>query len=173
MKSIEIPFQQWLHVVRATYHYTNQQEYLKDGFAHMIGVTFSYAVECRYEFMPFVKKFLCSDTFKYFGQTPTMYSHSPYHVLAGFDGEMMAEGKRCTHLDEEQVELREVAYWLGYFLMEWHLCENVSGEYLAEKYDINWLIEQYMSGRFAECSIKKAIHATKAKFDFSVLSEEE
>ena len=69
----------------------------------------------------------------------------------------------------EQSEYMEVAYWLGYFLMEWSLTEEISGEELVQKYDIAWLLEQYEKGDFRKYSIHKAIQATRAKFDFKVL----
>lgn len=170
MKSIEVPFQQWIHIVRSTYDYTGKElEYQIDGLAHIIGNTFEYAVECRYEFIPFVKQFISSDVFRYFGRNFSIYSQSPYHILAGFDSEMMGQGIRPAHLEEEQIEYRELAYWMGYFLTEWSLTEGVSGKELAERYDIAWLIQQYEDGEFRNYSIHKAIQATRAKFDFRVL----
>ena len=170
MKSIEVPFQQWIHIVRSQYDYAGKdQEYQNDGLSHIIGITFQYAVECRYDFIPFVKQFISSDVFRYFGQMFSMYGHSPYHILASFDSEMMAQKIRPVHLEEEQSQYMEVAYWLGYFLMEWSLTEGISGEELAQKYDIAWLMEQYEQGTFRNYSIHKAIQATRAKFDFKVL----
>ena len=59
MKSIEIPFQQWIHVVQPTYDYSGKdKEYLCDTVAHLIGKIFMYAVECRYDFVPFVEGFI-------------------------------------------------------------------------------------------------------------------
>ena len=170
MKSIEVPFQQWIHIVRSQYDYGGKNlEYQNDGLSHIIGITFQYAVECRYDFVPFVKQFISSDVFRYFGQNFSMYSHSPYHILASFDSEMMAQKIRPVHLEEEQKQYMEVAYWLGYFLMECSLTEGISGEELAQRYDIAWLIEQYEQGSFREYSIHKAMQATRAKFDFKVL----
>ena len=103
MKSIEVPFQQWIHIVRSQYDYAGKdQEYQNDGLSHIIGITFQYAVECRYDFIPFVKQFISSDVFRYFGQMFSMYGHSPYHILASFDSEMMAQKIRPVHLEEEQ-----------------------------------------------------------------------
>lgn len=114
MKSIEVPFQQWIHIVRSQYDYGGKNlEYQNDGLSHIIGITFQYAVECRYDFVPFVKQFISSDVFRYFGQNFSMYSHSPYHILASFDSEMMAQKIRPVHLEEEQKQYMEVAYWLG------------------------------------------------------------
>lgn len=170
MRSIEVPFQQWIHIVRNEYDYEGKDiEYENDGFAHIIGNTFQYAVECRYDFIPFVKQFISSDVFRYFGRNFSMYSQSPYHILASFDSEMIGQKIRPIHLELEQSEYMEVAYWLGYFLMKWSLTEGISGEELAQKYDIGWLIEQYQKGDFRKYSIHKSIQATRAKFDFKVL----
>ena len=170
MKSIEIPFQQWIHVVRPTYDYNGKdQEYLCDTVAHMVGKIFMYAIECRYDFVPFVEGFISSDVFRYFDRNLNMYSNSPYHVLAGYDSEQRAAGKMPPHLEQEQPELMEVAYWMGYLMTEWKMVDGVDGEHIVKSYDIPWIIERYQKGDFRNYSIRKTIQAIRAKFDFEVL----
>ena len=170
VKSINIPFQQWLHIVRYEYDYAgDEQEYRNNGVAHIVGKTFQYAVECRYDFVPFINAFVSSDVFQYFERNMSIYSQSPYHILAAFDSEMMGKGMRMQHLEEEQTEQMEAAYWIGYLLMQWKLTDGISGAELAARYDLGWLFEQYEQGDFKNLSIHKAIQSTKAKFDFKVL----
>lgn len=170
-KSIEIPFRQWLHIVRFEYDYTGRdREYLVDSCAHMIGLAFQYAVECRYEFVPFVKQFVSSDVFRYFDRTLSVYSHSPYHILAAFDSEMLGKGVRPAHVEQEETDRMELAYWLGYLVTQWHMTEEIDGETWIKQYDVEWIIEQYKNGEIANWSIHKAIQCIRAKFDFKVLS---
>ena len=169
-KSIDIPFQQWMHIMRYEYDYAqDEKEFSHNGYANIIGKTFQYAVECRYDFIPFVKAFLASDIFAYFEQMLSIYSQAPYHILAAFDNEMLGKGKRMHHLEEEQTELADVSYWLGYLFMQWKYLDDANGEELASQYDIQWMMEQYEQGTFQKYSIRKAIQATKAKFNFKVL----
>lgn len=169
-KSIDIPFQQWMHIMRYEYDYSqDEKEFLYNGYADIIGKTFQYAVECRYDFVPFVNAFLGSDIFAYFEQMLSIYSRSPYHILAAFDNEMMGQGKRVQHLEQEQTDLAEVSYWLGYVLMQWKFLDGIDGSELATQYDVQWMMEQYEKGEFQKCSVRKAIQSTKAKFNFKVL----
>ena len=73
------------------------------------------------------------------------------------------------HLDQEQPELMEVAYWMGYLMTEWKMVDGVDGEHIAKSYDITWIIERYQKGDFRNYSIRKTIQAIRAKFDFEVL----
>ncbi len=170
MKSIEIPFQQWIHVVRPTYDYSGKdKEYLCDTVAHLIGKIFMYAVECRYDFVPFLEGFISSDVFRYFDRSLNMYSNSPYHVLAAYDSEQRAEGIMPAHLEEEQPELMEVAYWIGYLFSEWKMVYEMDGAELVKSYDVAWIMKQYEKGGFRNYSIRKTIQAIRAKYDFKVL----
>ena len=84
--------------------------------------------------------FLNSDLFPQYFVNHTIFSQSPFYILALLDEEMQTKGLNFT-VPKKYME-DDIAYWMGYLFAEWYQEYEFNPSQLTEKH-FEWLFFQY------------------------------
>lgn len=136
-----------------------------------LGIVESFCYACQivptiynFDVSDFFKKILSTDCFDNYFDDFTVFTQAQTYIIDRFLDELKEKNiyvQKKEYKDYgEYAYYREVAFWGAYLFLVWHKQENISGRTIVETYDIDSILDAYItlhttSIAYAVCEIKE------------------
>ena len=127
----------------------SMKKYYPDTYE--IGIIRAFATMCdtavalyHLDIIDLFEHLLKTDVFEEFMDLMGVYSQADTYIYHCFEEEFKTPVKEKNYDDELMYMYdSDVAYWMGYLLLSWHVQDDISGTKLLETYSLNYMYNNY------------------------------
>ena len=117
------------------------KNYLNHALRNKFGHIFEYACECGKDIVVFAETLLQDDLFDDYFLDNIVQSQSHKYIY-----DLFAEEEIFATIPDKPNAIydKDIAYWMGYLIAEWHQLEDISGKEIVE-YGIQGIYDDYIA----------------------------